>query len=295
MEKLEFHKYRIARVLSVRKLSTAHLLPKITHYSTPPHQHSSWEFVFCEHGRVAAYTDVEEYILKDNQIVFHPPGHNHSIQVDKEETTLFVMAFVCTSKTMKLLQNRLLDVSGEQHRLLNLIIQELYNAFELSDGKLLLGDFYPNSNAPLGAEQMVSCYLENLLISLLRSSAGQLYDNPVMLKDALEARIGYELKEYIVKHLNERITLETLSERFHYSQSHITAQFRDYTGMSIITFTSRLRIERAKELLRSGDMTVSQISDSLGYSSMAYFSQCFKKAVGCCPTEYAKTQSPLSK
>lgn len=292
MENLEFRKYRIARVLSVRKLSTAHLLPGITHYNTPLHQHSSWEFVFCEHGRVTACTDVEEYVLKDSQIVFHPPGYNHRIEVGGEETTLFVMSFVCTSKMIKLFQNQLLDVNSEQHRLLTLIIQELYNAFELSDGKLMLDDFHPSSNAPLGSEQMVSCYLESLLISLLRTAAAQPASNTVMPR--IEERIGSAIKEYIDRHLDEQITLDILSTRFHYSRSYITSQFRNHMGMSIMEYTSHLRIERAKQLLLGGEMSVSRVADSVGYSSLPYFSQCFKKAVGCCPSEYMEKQIPFS-
>lgn len=41
-------------------------------------------------------------------------------------------------------------------------------------------------------------------------------------------------------------------------------------------------------------MTVAQIADRLGYSSMQYFSQCFKQATGCCPSEYAASQDPFT-
>ena len=295
MENLEFRKYQMSRLLSVRKLSTAHFLPKVQVYDTPVHRHNSWEFVYCEHGSVEVFNGAERHVLHEDEIVFHPPDLDHHFHVTEKDTTLFILSFVCTSKCMKLFQNKKLPIHSEQRKLMRLIIQELYNAFQLEDGKLLLGDFRPNDNAPMGSEQMVSCYLEGLLISLLRSTASQrgYLWTPVVLEDALENRIAYDIKEYINEHMGERITLGILSEQFHYSRSYITAQFRSCAGMSIMEYLSRVRIERAKHLLTEGGMTIAQIADSLGYSSMQYFSQCFKQAVGCCPSEYVLSRDPF--
>ena len=296
MAELEFQKYQITRMLSVRRLSTAHFLPKVQDYETPVHHHNSWEFVFCEHGSVEVLDDTQWNTLHDGEIFFHGPNMSHCVRVGRGETTLFLMSFVCSSKMMKLLQGTLLKVNNEQKRRLRMIIQELYNAFELPNGKLLLGDFHSRGDAPLGSEQMVSSYLESLLINLLRTNTsrpGQI-STPVSLEDALENHIAYELQAYIYEHLGEHITLESLARHFHYSRSYLTAQFRTTTGMSIMEYISQQRIERAKKLLMDGDMTVAQISELLGYSSIQYFSQCFKQAVGCSPSRYADSQNPFT-
>ena len=294
MADLEFRKYQMTRLLSVRKLSTAHFLPKIQDYETPVHHHNTWEFVFCEHGSVSVLDDSRWYTLHDNEIIFHGPNINHCVRVGHEETTLFLMSFVCSSKMMKLLHGALLRVNNDQKRRLRMIIQELYNAFELPNGKLLLGDFHSRDDAPLGSEQMVSSYLESLLISLLRTNTPRLGQiSSASLEDALENHIAYEIQAYIFEHLCEHITLESLVRHFHYSRSYLTAQFRTTMGMSIMEYVSQLRIDRAKKLLMDGEMTVAQISEQLGYSSIQYFSQCFKQAVGCSPSQYASTQNPF--
>lgn len=294
---MEFQKYQMSRMLSVRRLSTAHFLSRIRNYETPVHKHNAWEFVFCEHGCVEALNDTQWYTLRDGDLLFHAPKLNHCVRVGEQETTLFIMSFVCSNKSMKLFQNVVLHVNNEQKRRLRLIIQELDSAFELPNGKLLLGDFRPSNDAPLGAEQMVSSYLESLLISLLRTNAKRpgRASSPVSLEDALENRIAYDLQAYINEHLGEHLTLEVLTQHFHYSRSYLTAQFRMTTGMSIMEYISHLRIERAKEMLMDGDMTVAQISEVLGYSSMQYFSQCFKQAVGCSPSRYVSSQDPFSR
>ena len=288
MQEMEFRKYQISRMLSIRKLSTAHFLSCIRDYETPIHRHNAWEFVFCEHGCVEALNDGKWHTMRSGDLLLHPPNIDHCVRVGDEETTLFIMSFVCSSKFMKLFPKTPLHVKSDQKRRLRMIIQELDNAFELPQGKLLLGDFHPSNDAPIGAEQLVAGHLEGLLISLLRSISQHQsrLDGNISLEHALENHIAYELQEYIKEHLGEHITLESLSQQFHYSRSYLTAKFRLATGMSIMEYTSRLRIERAKELLLEGNMTVAQIAELLGYFSVQYFSHCFKQAVGCSPRRY---------
>ena len=64
--------------------------------------------------------------------------------------------------------------------------------------------------------------------------------------------------------------------------------FSEEEGTTIEKFLIAQRIERAKELLLYGEMTLSQIADSLGYSSVAYLSNQFKKIVGQTPSAFRK-------
>ena len=290
MEDLIFTKYRLSQVLRIRKLSTAHYFSSVTNYNTPPHSHDAWEFVFCSQGHVRTYQGSEERILKTNQIILHPPRMDHNLRIDDEATTFFVLAFVCNSESLKLLQNRILRVNQSQRRMLMMIIQELGNAFELQDGQLQLVDFHPSRHQVLGSEQMLTGYMEGFLIGLLRDVTNQKEQrwDAVTLEKALENRLASDMKEYIEQHLSERITLADLADYVHYSRSYITDQFQKSTGMSIARYIAERRIEKAKELLLEGRMTISQISETLGFSTVQYFSKCFKDAVGCSPSAYAK-------
>lgn len=59
-------------------------------------------------------------------------------------------------------------------------------------------------------------------------------------------------------------------------------------------FFNRLKIEKAKELIRTRQFTFSQIADQLGYSSIHYFSRQFKKITGMSPTEYTESVLQLA-
>lgn len=292
METLIFQKYRMKEVLRISNLISAHYFSNQKNYLTPDHLHEdAWEFVFCSQGHIKTYQGGEERELKNNQILFHPPRTIHHLQVDDESTTMLVLSFVCTSEVMKLLQNQILRVNQSQRRMLMVIIQELANAFELHDGHLELIDFHSNPNPVLGAEQMITCYLEGFLIGLLRDATNQKEQrwDAVTLEKALETKLATDIKEYVEKHLSERITLARIAEHVHYSRSYVTEQFQKSTGMSVAAYIFERRMECAKELLVEGRMTISQISERLGFSTVQYFSKCFKDAVGVSPSVYSKS------
>ena len=94
-----------------------------------------------------------------------------------------------------------------------------------------------------------------------------------------------------VQHMNrycdENLTLEDYASMCHMSKYHFLRIFKAVTGTTPLEYRSRIRIDHAKELLKNGNFSVSEISENLGYSSLAYFSAAFKKATGLSPTEYS--------
>ena len=72
----------------------------------------------------------------------------------------------------------------------------------------------------------------------------------------------------------------------HMSKYHFLRVFKAVTGTTPLDYRNRIRIDFAKELLKNSNFSVSEISENLGYSSLAYFSAAFKKATGFSPTEY---------
>ena len=56
--------------------------------------------------------------------------------------------------------------------------------------------------------------------------------------------------------------------------------------MSLKDYVNRLRVEKAKKLLKETDLKISEISRKLGYSQMSYFGSIFRKLEGCTPKEF---------
>ncbi|HHV45197.1 MAG TPA: helix-turn-helix transcriptional regulator [Firmicutes bacterium] len=70
------------------------------------------------------------------------------------------------------------------------------------------------------------------------------------------------------------------------AESTLKQAFREYTGKPIIQYHNEKRIEEAKRLIREEKHTITAIAEKLGFSSVHYFSRCFKKCTGLSPTAY---------
>ena len=92
--------------------------------------------------------------------------------------------------------------------------------------------------------------------------------------------------EYISAHYNESITNDKLAEITGLSNVYFRKLFADIVGTSPITYVHKLRIEKAKEMLKSDYGTISDIAQSLGYPNLYDFSRDFKKHTGVSPSMY---------
>lgn len=94
------------------------------------------------------------------------------------------------------------------------------------------------------------------------------------------------VKKYIDEHVEEKITLNQLSNLFNISPNYLSILFSKYNDLGFIDYVNHAKIECAKQLLDEGTLKVYEISDRLGYESAFYFSRVFKKIEGISPREY---------
>lgn len=95
-----------------------------------------------------------------------------------------------------------------------------------------------------------------------------------------------DMIEYINKHYSEKVTLEQIGRAGGFGETSCCRIFKKYTNKTPLGFLIDHRLQKGVELLLSTDMTVTEISNSTGFSSPSYFSEMFKKSYGCSPREY---------
>ena len=115
-----------------------------------------------------------------------------------------------------------------------------------------------------------------------------------------QQRLAAERVEKVIarlqKNLSEPPGLEEIGRAVGCSPFHLSRTFSTATGMTIPRYLRQLRMERAAELLRSGNFNVTEAALEVGYSSLSHFSQAFHDTFGCCPGLYplrTPTQKPL--
>lgn len=99
--------------------------------------------------------------------------------------------------------------------------------------------------------------------------------------------------EYIGMNYSLPITVDELAQVSNMSTSHFYACFKSAVGMSPIEYKNNLCINRAMLLLISGEKTVEEISELLGFDSAAYFRKVFKRITGKTPMEYRRAALEL--
>lgn len=93
---------------------------------------------------------------------------------------------------------------------------------------------------------------------------------------------------YIENHLDEKLTISLLCHQFNLSPTTLKNKFREFYGQPIHNWILHRRVQRAAELLRSTDMTVLQIAQSVGYDSVSQFNVVFRRTFGTAPSLYRK-------
>lgn len=99
--------------------------------------------------------------------------------------------------------------------------------------------------------------------------------------------VAAKVHAYIQEHYTEDINRQKLADLFFIHSDHLSRLFGKEYGISIPDYIARLRIEAAKQSLRSG-MNVSEAAIQVGYDNFAYFSTVFKKLVGESPSEFKR-------
>jgi AraC-like DNA-binding protein len=88
------------------------------------------------------------------------------------------------------------------------------------------------------------------------------------------------------RHFADPLDLDRLADAAHVSKFHFTRSFAEAYGETPMRYLTQRRIERAQDLLRSANLTVTEVCMLVGFSSLGSFSSTFRRLVGETPTQY---------
>ena len=135
-----------------------------------------------------------------------------------------------------------------------------------------------------GYEDICQAYMEILIIRLMRNIALSVQVHP--LEHVSGNSQCAAVRHYIDLHFKEPLTLDQLSEEAHINKYYLSHIFKQEYGISPINYMISRRLEESKYLLAETDLSMSQIAQLMGFSSLSYFSQVFRNTQGVSPKEY---------
>ena len=100
------------------------------------------------------------------------------------------------------------------------------------------------------------------------------------------------IADFIQMNYHHKFKISELAEEFHYTRNHLFVLFKEEFGISPVDYLINVRIDKAKIFLTNQDhnLSVKEISNSVGFEDPLYFSRLFRKRTGMSPTEYRKSK-----
>ena len=120
------------------------------------------------------------------------------------------------------------------------------------------------------------------LLEKIENIVGYLSENQMSQKD----KLLYDVKNHLKENYAHTIGLEEIAEKFHISPAYLSSLFSKNMGVTLFEYIINMRMEKAKELLRSTNNKISDICQQVGYENQRYFNQVFKKNIGTTPGNY---------
>ncbi|WP_226037457.1 response regulator transcription factor [Aquibacillus saliphilus] len=113
------------------------------------------------------------------------------------------------------------------------------------------------------------------VLNILELNNKEMTDNPIDIA-----------KQWIVNHLDKNITIQKIADNVYMNPTYFCEYFKNQTGETVLDFVTRVRLEKARDLLTSKDLKIYDVSEMVGYTNAKYFSKLFKKYYGETPSQY---------
>ena len=106
--------------------------------------------------------------------------------------------------------------------------------------------------------------------------------------DVKGRHVMQQATEYIKNNLPEKISTKQLSQEFGYTEEHFCRLFKEMTGFTPMNYLRICRLEKALNLLRNENLSVSEVAARCGFDDSNYFARCFKTHFGKTPREFIR-------
>ena len=279
---------KLARTVSVDYLVTMFYFEFAADYVFPGERHGFWEFIYVDKGEVTVRADEETHVLTAGTILFHRPNEFHAFHASGGTApNIVVMSFYCDSPAMRALEKRRLTLTNEERDLLAEIVRDGRTAFEFPFGFPLAR----RAGAPAAAEQRILLKLELFLLSLIDETREEREPEPLqtMAREREQRTLAEAAYRVMERRVCERLTLAKLCAELHVAPSTLKQAFKAETGEPVMKYFLKMKMERAKSMIREENVTIAEIADRLGFASAHYFSRAFKREIGLGPLEYARS------
>ena len=236
------------------------------------------EITYVLSGSAVIYNNDIAVSVKAGDIHIACKGQKHKIQADNNGSFRYICFGIRINPESK-------EYSVLEKIFLNGIIPEVKASDDIGVLAGLLIDEIYSKNA--FDKNMTEMLILQILILIYRKHILKIEDNK-KTQESFSGKTIYEIFRYIDKNFMLIKNIEAVSKELSYSKFYISHIFKEKTGMTVMEYITRLKIEKACKLLKENSMSIGEIAQFLGYESSQSFSKMFKNNIGVSPSEYKK-------
>ena len=259
----------------VKKFAPKRKMPVFTNI----HWHPEVEFLLVESGEYLMYRDGEEMQLHEGEVCPVPPNEIHCIRSLGEQGVYYSIVFSLD----------LIAMTG-RHFFQESFVQPLRQGKLQIPEKIGGSDPYYRSVWQALRQTVESRQKAEQFLGVMTACLAMM---PYCTRNEKsgERRTEHQAVQHCIAYLNEnyqhKVTLEELAEQVHLHPNYLCTIFHNDSGQTIFQYLTRIRLEKACELLRSGS-SVTQVAEQCGFHNVSFFSRTFKATYGTTPKSFAK-------
>ncbi|GMQ59032.1 hypothetical protein AN1V17_34290 [Vallitalea sediminicola] len=242
------------------------------------HTHSAYEFHFVADGMSMVRMDTYEFRVCKGEFYITKPGEYHEqINID-------------SSKYVEYCMNCHISLNNENN-IEDLIIYKFLNdnkcsAFRDYNGTIKIFEkvLYCAYYEKIGYYNQIQLYILLILISSVQViSKNRDYNYEVPVKHKKDDYRFTQITQYIFDNIGNKVITKDIADYMYLSEKQINRIIKKKTDLSTKQYINKIKLKKAKDLLKNTDLLVKEISEQLGFSSEYYFSQFFKREEGYPP------------
>lgn len=207
------------------------------------------------------------YYINENMIVHAGAGMDIEIKTFEEEWSYVVIHYhlIHAEEHFKSFINKHFSIEIDH-------MDDVLNVIQQLLGKNMNPDYF--------SQFELKVLFMNLLQAILHGARNSQYNFTLQQVT--------KILDYFHTHYEEEVSISEVADMFDIDRRRIAYLFEKITGLTPIQYLTRYRISKAKELLTISELTVSEISEAVGYQDSFYFSRVFKNITKMSPSNYRK-------
>lgn len=219
----------------------------------------------------------EKFELSKHDCLLIPPHVRHfGYRESPDNTNYYWMHFYSSGLVQSSYESQL--DKGERE----VILPQVFHIANFDRVTILVHQMLDAANETLAVPFTANYFVSSIVIELCNQ-----YLSTIQGKESELHSTRFELiKNYIRIHSHDELTVNSVAEHFDITSTYLTQLFKKYESTTTVRFINRVKVQQAKELLLTTEMSIKQIALELGFQNEKYFFRVFKSEMQVTPSQF---------